>query len=302
MPFSPPPKQLLEKYNIHPNKVLGQNFLVEKKYIDDLVDTAEVGEEDIIVEVGPGTGEITKELAKRAEQVIAVEKDPALVRLLKNELAGYHNIDIKKGDILKWQPAQDHNDNNNDYDRKELWSSSNSHYSSWKLVGAPPYYLTTRLFRHFLEEVEIKPQQIALIIQKEVAEKIVVRPPEMNLLAVSVQVYGEPKIVETAPAHAFWPRPDVDSAILTIKNIRPSIMDHIEGPNIESEKFFKLVRAGFSSPRKKLSNNLHLSPEQFKKADIDPSRRPQTLSVKEWKMLALQAFSTHDDNNHNNDR
>ncbi|MDX1608364.1 MAG: rRNA adenine dimethyltransferase family protein, partial [Candidatus Spechtbacterales bacterium] len=190
-------RKILEKHGVIPNKVLGQNFLTDKGVVNALVEAAEVTEEDVVLEAGPGTGTITKELAKIAKEVLAVEKDENMIRILQEELADFENIDIIHQDILKLEIK------NSDY----------------KIVAAPPYYLTGRMFRYFLEEANAKPSLIAVIIQKEVAEKICAQPPQMNLPAISVQLYGEPQIIRKVPKNAFWPVPDVDSAILVVKNI-----------------------------------------------------------------------------------
>lgn len=269
-------KNLLAKYNLRPNKILGQNFLMDENAIGALVETAEIEPEDIVVEVGPGTGAITKLLAQRAKRVIAVEKDKRLIPVLQKELAEYKNTEIINADILKFQP-----------------NTCNPKPDTYILAGAPPYYLTARLFRHFLQEMETPPVTMALIIQKEVAEKITARPPHMNLLAISVQLYGMPKIKKVIKKGAFWPRPKVDSAIITVKNI--------EKPHGINEKaFFRLVRAGFSSPRKQLAHNIAAN---FKiprmeavtwliSSGIDPTSRAETLTLEAWRKLYTNKPST----------
>ena len=271
-------KQLLEKYNITPNKVLGQNFLTDKNAVSALIKSVNIAKEDIILEIGPGTGAITKELAKKARQVIAIEKDENMVNILQKELEESKNVHIVQKDILKTEI-------------KELFESLEIEIqnSGYKVVSAPPYYLTGRLFRHFLENSEIKPEAIALIIQKEVAQKICAIPPDMNLLAISVQLYGKPKIIQKVSKNAFWPKPEVDSAILTVANIRQ--------PSINEKLFFKLLRAGFSSPRKQLSGNLsrefnvskQKTEQLLKSVHINPKKRAQALQIEEWITLLEKA-------------
>ncbi|MEX0878052.1 MAG: 16S rRNA (adenine(1518)-N(6)/adenine(1519)-N(6))-dimethyltransferase RsmA [Candidatus Spechtbacterales bacterium] len=299
-------KKLLEKYNVEPNKVLGQNFLNEPNAVHALIKTAEVSKEDTVIEVGPGTGAITKELAKKAGQVIAVEKDENMVEILKHEIRGFENIQIVEGDILKFeitkiqetQPdiarrsrggqARNKQISNHNNQAKENPKGYDLKLDTYKLVGAPPYYLTARLFRTFLEQANLKPVSITVIIQKEVAEKICAKPPRMNLLAVSVQLYGEAKIIEKVPKEFFWPRPKVDSAILTVQNIKK--------PGVDETKFFKVLQAGFSAPRKQLAGNLSrvLSIERdkvekiLKECGIKPEQRAETLSVDDWKKLTLK--------------
>lgn len=267
-------KQLLEKHGISPNKVLGQNFLTDQNTIHAFIDSAEISKKDTVVEVGPGTGEITKELAKRAGRVIAVEKDSNMVKILRDELKEYKNVEIIEEDILKFKML---NENQRSNPEKAI---------TYKLIGAPPYYLTGRLFRKFLEEAGNKPELIAVIIQKEVAEKITAQPPRSNLLSISVQLYGVPGFVKKVPKGLFWPQPKVDSAILTVKNITT--------PAIDEKKFFRVLRAGFSSPRKQLLGNLagELGIERqevieiLKKHGISHKQRAETLSATDWKNIA----------------
>jgi len=201
--------------------------------------------------------------------VIAVEKDERLIPLLQDELKECNNIEIVHDDILKFQIP-----------------NSKFQIPSYKLVGAPPYYLTARLFRYFLEELDSKPKLIALIIQKEVAREIVAQPPRSNLLAISVRLYGEPRVEKIIRKGSFFPQPKVDSALLTVKNIQK--------PDIDEQAFFSLIKAGFSSPRKQLAVNLtrvfgfsrQKTEDWLKKTGVDATRRAQTLSLKEWENLS----------------
>lgn len=283
----------LEEYDITPNRVLGQNFLIDERVIGELVDAADISKKDLVVEVGPGTGVVTRELAKQAKKVIAVEKDPKLVKLLQKEFKEVKNVTIIEGDILDFKIPNDKSQIIN-----KILNLNNSK-NVYKVIGAIPYYLTSRLFRHFLQDLPIQPVSVTFVIQKEVAQKIVAKPPHSNLLAVSVQFYGEPHIVRAVSKSAFWPRPKVDSAIL--------VVDDISKPNIDEKNFFTLLKAGFSSPRKQLATNLiqklKLPPayrdargagrraeteQLLKKLKIDPSRRAQTLTIEEWKKLTQQ--------------
>ena len=260
-------KNLLEKYNVTPNKVLGQNFLINEGVADELIKATCLTKDDTVVEVGPGTGVITKKLAQIAKKVIAVEKDPKLIPILQKELKTFLNIEIINEDILKFNPA-------NYSLQTTCLPDRQAHYS---LLGAPPYYLTGRLFRHFLESSPIRPTQIALIIQKNVAQRIVAKPPKSNILATSIQFYGEPSIINIISKNSFWPKPKVDSAILVIKDIK--------NPTTNEQSFFKIVRAGFSSPRKQLKTNLKQQFNLGTALEIDLSRRAETLTIKEWAYL-----------------
>src|SRR3989338_4652463 len=203
-------KNLLEKYNVTPNKVLGQNFLINEGVADELIKATCLTKDDTVVEVGPGTGVITKKLAQVAKKVIAVEKDSKLIPILQKELKTFRNIEIVNEDILKFDVKS----------FKLPAYRTGRQVSNFKLVGAPPYYLTGRLFRHFLELSLIRPTQISLIIQKNVAQRIIAKPPKSNILATSIQFYGEPSIINIISKNSFWPRPKVDSAILVIKDIK----------------------------------------------------------------------------------
>lgn len=264
-------QQLLKKYGVAPNKVLGQNFLVDQRIIGELINSINISKKDTVVEVGPGIGTITKELAKTAKKVLAIEKDPHLIPVLQKELANFNNVEIINKDILKFNPA-----------------SYGLEFTDYSLIGAPPYYLTSRLFRHFLQYPAVRPLGISVIIQKEVAEKIIAKPPHSNLLAISVQFYGEPHIIKIISKSSFWPSPKVDSAIL--------IINKIHKPKINEDVFFKIVRTGFSSPRKQIITNLTQKltlsrtkiKQSLKNLNIEPSRRAQTLTVEEWVSLSKQ--------------
>ena len=263
-------QQLLAKYNISPNKILGQNFLINQGVVDLLLDSAEISNRDVVLEIGSGTGTITKQLARRAKGVIAVEKDTNLIPILNQELKEFNNVQIIGNDILKLKPKI--------YDLDS---------GTYKILGAPPYYLTNRLFRKFLQEEQKKPDTIAVIIPKQIAQRVVAQSPHSNLLAVSVQLYGKPKTIKNVPRSCFWPQPKIDSAILVIKNIKP--------PQINEEKFFAIIRTGFSSPRKKLITNLSKKLKQsraqlentFKKTNLDPSVRAESLTMEKWKELVF---------------
>lgn len=263
---------LLKQHGLRANKKLGQNFLQDPFALDSIASAAEINPTDTVLEIGPGLGSLTRHLAQSAQQVIAVELDQDLIPALKAVTATYDNITIIHGDVLKLSP-------------KDLMQGTD-----YLVVANIPYYITSAIIRHLLEN-EAKPRRIVLTIQKEVAKRICAKPGDMSLLALSVQVYGNPRIVSHIPASAFSPAPKVDSAILCI--------DIYQSPLIKPEllnTFFKLIKAGFSQKRKTLRNSLsaglHISPsyaEEFlKKASIDPMRRAETLSIEEWAMLALE--------------
>jgi len=262
-------KNLLKKYYIRPSKRLGQNFLVDKTAIKKIIKTANLSSEDIVLEIGPGIGVLTQGIAKKVKKVIAVEKDPKMDEILKETLKDLGNIEIIREDILKFQTL----------DRKDF-------PTSYKVVGNLPFYLTAPVIRKFLELIEIQPQLMVLVVQKEVGQRIVAKPPRMNLLAVSVQIYAKPEIVSYISKKSFWPSPKVDSAIIKIVPRKPLLSTG----TLPVSLFFKIVKAGFSQPRKQILNNLSkglkLNKEEVKswllKNEIQPEQRAETLDIEEW--------------------
>ena len=186
---------MLEKYKIHPLKGLGQNFLVNKGAVKRVINAADIKPDEVILEVGPGLGALTKELAKKAKKVIAVEKDRKMVEILKETLKGFENIEIVQGDILKLKLQIP---------------------KPYKIVANLPFHLTAPVIRKFLESANT-PKEMTLVVQKEVGQRICARVPDMNLLAVSVQVYAEAKIANYVSKKSFWPQPKVDAAIIKIQ-------------------------------------------------------------------------------------
>ena len=261
---------LLRRYHLHAHKGLGQNFLQDPLALESIVAAAEIQPTNTVLEIGPGLGSLTRYLAVAAKEVIAVELDKNLISPLKTVLSPYQNVQIIHGDILKLSP-------------RDLIAENN-----YLVVANIPYYITSAVIRHLLESGS-KPRRIVLTIQKEVAQRICARPGDMSLLALSVHVYGAPRIAAHIPAEAFFPAPKVDSAVLVVE-IYPA-------PLIKEElldSFFKLVKAGFSQKRKTLRNSLssglHISPvhaaELLTRENIDPQRRAETLSIDEWERLA----------------
>lgn len=261
---------LLKHYGIRPDKRLGQNFLVDPLHLENVVEAAGVGEDDWVLEIGAGVGNLTRLLADRAQHVAAVELDERLLPAFEEMLSPYKNVSIHMGDILALDPARLVNQN------------------GYLVAANIPYYITSAVIRHLLE-ADPKPRRLALTVQREVAERICARAGEMSLLALSVQVYGQPTIEGVIPAGAFYPPPRVDSAIVRV-DLHPE--PRIPPPYLDL--FFRLARAGFSQKRKTLRNALaggmHWSPEHARavllSAGIDPQRRAQTLSLGEWDALA----------------
>jgi 16S rRNA (adenine1518-N6/adenine1519-N6)-dimethyltransferase len=280
--------QLLAKYGLHPRKGLGQNFLADPHHLAKIVEAAGLSPNDTVLEIGPGPGTLTRLLAAQAGRVIAVELDAELVKLLQNELApGHPNLIIVHADILQIDPAvllqaplPGHLPPTSDL----------RHPTSYKVVANLPYYITSAVLRHLLES-HPSPARLVVTVQKEVGRRIVAQPGEMSLLAVSVQFYGRPKLMHTIPAGAFYPSPQVDSAVVRIDT-------YAERPLTASEVdfFFQVVKAGFGQKRKQLKNTLasglrHSTAEiisALERAGIEPSRRAQTLSLAEWGQLTTE--------------
>lgn len=266
---------------------LGQHFLINKDKIKKIVEALELKEDDTIIEIGPGHGELTLELRidppgilrkKNAElRIIAVEKDEKLAEVLQKKFAPNKNIKIIKGDILKilTKPTQN----------PKLITHN------YKVVGNIPYYITGKLLR-ILSKLEYKPSLIVLTIQKEVAQRICAQPPKMNLLAASVQFWAEPKIIGYISRKDFWPAPEVDSAIITLTPIAA------DNKQIAADKYYRLIKALFKQPRKTILNNLiNIKRSDLPKIDvnirrsnlqkllqkigINPSHRPQNLSIEQ---------------------
>ncbi len=261
--------ELLRQHGITPKKSLGQNFLFDENIIDNIVDLAGITPETTVLEIGAGPGNLTRILAARAGRVVAVELDQRFLPLLDQVGFRRTNLKIIHGNILKLN-----------LDR--LMGSQ-----GYVVVANLPYYITSAVIRQLLE-TRLKPSRLVLTVQKEVATRICAQPGEMSLLAVSVQVFGKPRLAAHIPAGAFYPPPKVDSNVLLI--------DTHEDPLIPVEQlvvFFRLVKAGFSQKRKMLRNalsaGLRLSIPECERllhaAGIDPARRAQTLDLGEWSCL-----------------
>jgi len=268
-------KRRLRQLGLKARKGLGQHFLVDGGVLEVITSAAGLTSDDLVVEVGPGLGILTGELAKKAGEVIAIELDDRLAALLKETLACYKNVTIVNDDVLNIEP-------------EELLERQRS--PAYKVVANLPYYITSPVLRHFLT-ASAKPRVMVVMVQEEVAEAITAGPGDMGILSISVQFYGRPEIVSRVPAQAFYPAPEVGSAVLKIDVYPKPRFD------VEEENFFELVRAGFAAPRKQLANSLaqglglgkELVLPLLEKAGIEPLRRAETLSLEEWARL-VRAF------------
>jgi 16S rRNA (adenine1518-N6/adenine1519-N6)-dimethyltransferase len=253
---------------MYAKKSLGQHFLKSDKALRDIVEAGEVKQDDTILEIGPGQGVLTEKLVILAKKVLAVEKDDNLYEFLKekfkNEIKG-GRLDLIHGDILEF-------DINN--------------LSRYKVVANIPYNITGAIFKKFLQ-AENQPEKIVLLVQKEVAERIIARDEKESILSLSVKCFGTPHYMGTVKAGSFAPAPKVDSAILLIDNISKNFFT-----NFSEKTFFELLHSGFKSKRKKLSSNLSgILPrdkvgEVFKELGLDPNVRAEDIHIRDWQKIS----------------
>ena len=264
-------KDLLRQLDLKPKKRLGQHFLIDEEALNSIISAAALTSEDIVVEVGPGLGILTRRLAEQTAKVIAVELDPRLVSILKRSLGSFSNVSIIHGDILKIALSQ-------------LLEGLAQNY---KVVANLPYYITSPVLRHFLE-ASLKPSLMVVMVQKEVGEAMAAAPGRMSLLSVSTQLYSKPTMITCVPKESFYPPPKVDSLVL-----RLDIYSKLPIGVSDVTSFFNIVKAGFSSSRKQLRNSLAqafgMPPGQvvllLEKAGVEAKRRAETLSLEEWEKL-----------------
>ena len=280
--------ELIRRFDLDPKKSLGQNFLVDESHLARIAAAADLIGDDTVLEIGPGLGVLTRHLSSQAGRVVAVELDDRLIPVLKELFADQPHVSFVHADILKVNPATllaDGGRQTTDNDSPTQYPIPNTQY---KVVANLPYYITSAVLRHLLESPQ-PPTLAVVMVQREVAQRIVARPGDMSLLAVGIQFYAEAKIVQKVPAGAFHPRPKVDSAVLRL-DVRPQpiVLD------VEPVWYFEVVRAGFGQKRKQLRNSvaagLGMSKEATEagliSAGIDPQRRAETLSLAEWGSLA----------------
>lgn len=259
---------LLRQFNLQPKKSLGQNFLIDEGALAKVAAAAALTPADTVLEIGPGLGSLTRHLALAAGRVVAVELDQHLLPALHAVLADYDNVHLLHGDILQIDLA------------------ACALPAGYKVAANIPYYITSAVIRRLLE-AEARPSRIVLTVQREVAERMCAAPGAMSLLAVSVQYYSTPRVAARIPAGAFYPRPDVESAVVQL-DVAPT-----PRAGADPEPFFRVVKAGFSQKRKQLRNalasGLGWPPAQadqaLRAAGLDPTRRAETLTLEEWAAL-----------------
>lgn len=265
-------KEIVNKYNFKFTKSLGQNFLIDSQVLTDIVEGAEINNNDFIIEIGPGVGTLTKELLKAAKKVMAIELDSDLVPILKEELKDYENFQLINKDALK-------------VDFNEIIGEE----ESVKLVANLPYYVTTPIIAKLLNG-HYKFKSLTIMIQKEVGERIAAKPntKEYGALSLLVQYYCDIKIIRKVAPSSFMPKPKVESIVIRL--------DRLDEPKVKvknQELFFKIVRASFNMRRKTLWNalkslgiNKDLLEKALGEAEIDPKRRGETLSIEEFGRLS----------------
>ena len=262
-------KQMAGARGIFPRKDRGQNFLIDKNVLENVVRHANIGAKDTVVEVGPGFGALTGELAKLAGRVIAVECDKKLAAFLRKEYAGVKNLELIEGDILKMRvpvPAR------------------------YCVVANLPYRIATAVIKKFFS-LPVKPARMLIFAQEEVAQRICASPPQMSVLAVSVQFYANSEIAFHVSKNCFWPVPLVGSSVLNIVSRAKPLCGIAR-----ARTFFRIVKIGFSAKRKQLKNNLKAGIKisedailaAFAKAGIAPNARAQELSLETWLALARE--------------
>jgi len=286
-------QELCRLYEIKPARSKGQNFLIREEIYDQIIAAADLNTDDVVLEVGPGLGFLTSKLAKIVKKVIAVELDDRLAEVLRIGLLaqGIKNVEVVNQNILDFTcPNRFANRSGRGLPILDSTSPRPSPSKGegevfYKIVANLPYNISSVFLRKFLSS-EHKPESMVLMLQKEVAERICAGPGRMSLLAVSVQFYAEPEIVQLVDANCFWPEPAVDSAIIKLTINKQQL-------TINEKDFFRLVKIGFSARRKMLKNNLAAGyridqksiAEKIKMAGLSENCRPQELSVDEWLKL-----------------
>ena len=265
----------MHRLNLRSRKRLGQHFLIDEEVLDIIVRTADLAESDTVIEIGPGLGVLSREIARRAGRLIAVELDDRLASILKGKMARFANTTVINDNVLNVGPPS----------LIEIAQPgiSAAATTSYKVMANLPYYITSAVIRHFLG-VTLKPGLMVLMVQKEVAEAITAGPGRMSLLAISVQLYARAELVEYVPARCFYPVPEVDSALIKLASYPAPAL------KVNEEGFFNLVRAGFTASRKQICNSLArglgMAKEnicsRLSEAGIAKERRAETLSLEEW--------------------
>lgn len=269
-------KEILNHHGFTMTKSLGQNFLIDGNTVRGIVDGAGISKEDRILEIGPGIGTLTEELALRGKSVLAIEKDQRLKPILDETMADYDNVEILFSDVLK-------------LDIKEEWEKRFGE-DPVHIVANLPYYVTTPILGA-LFDLDLNLKTLTVMVQKEVAERMCANPGKKDYGALSlfIRYHSQPEIIRQVPNSVFIPRPKVDSAVVFMEVKE-------KDPALEKEKFFRIVKAAFSKRRKTILNALStygfsMDKQEIRdilnRANIDSIRRAETLSLTEFIVLSL---------------
>jgi len=248
-------------------KSLGQNFLRSKGVVSHIISASKIKKGDLILEIGPGQGFLTEDLIEASGNVLSIEKDNRLIETLQEKFQKQiddNEWNIVHGDILT-------------FDLSLLASDS------YKVVANIPYYITGQIIKKFLT-AKNKPTSMTIMVQKEVAQRIVAKDEKESILSLSVKLFGEPKYIKTVKKEKFSPAPKVDSAILLIENIEQKFFERKD----QEILFFEIVKKAFNSKRKKISSTLKAYEFELKKAKIDLNKRPENLKIEEWVSVIKQ--------------
>lgn len=269
-------KYILNKYNAHANKGYGQNFLIDQNIVDSIIEKAEVNKNDLIIEIGPGLGNLTAPLLENAGKVICIELDPKMITILKDRFSLYKNFELINEDVLK-------------VDLNKL-IEENSKFKTAKVVANLPYYITTPIIMKLLED-KLNLESITVMVQKEVAERLADKPggKEVGAITYSINYYTDPEIVINVPKTCFIPSPKVDSAVIKLnilKNPKIKVLDE--------KLFFKVVKFAFSQKRKTLVNSLsnsglvskEFTEKMLNELGIDLRIRAEQLSLENFKEIS----------------
>ena len=276
-------KYIMKKYSISANKSLGQNFLIDDEVVNNIIESAKISKNDLVIEIGPGLGTLTARLLEKAGKVIAVELDTRMIEILKNRFEIYDNFELLNEDILK-------------VNLKELILSNEKEYTQVKIVANLPYYITTPIIMKLLED-RLKIESITVMVQKEVADRIVEKPgdKESGAITYSVYYYSETRKICFVSKECFIPSPEVDSEVIQLQ-IRKEPIVKVK----DEEMFFKVIKASFTQRRKTLLNGLingglisnkDEGKNILTKLEIPENIRGEKLTIEQFAQIADEIYT-----------
>ena len=281
-------KFIMKKYGITANKKLGQNFLIDDNAVDEIIEASKISKEDLVIEIGPGLGTLTKPLLEKAGKVICVELDKKMINVLQDRFKDEENIEIIYGDILK-------------IDLQKI-INENSNYKNVKVVANLPYYITTPIIMRLLEE-RLNIKSITIMVQQEVADRIVANPnnKDYGVLTVSIAYYSKASLVLQVPSIDFLPEPKVNSSVVNLE-----INDEIQKKVLDEKTFFSIVKGGFSQRRKIFLNSIdsiliqyNIDKESFKEIlkeyCIDEMVRAENINIENFIKISNKVYDLKKD-------